>query len=437
MSEQAELSCDVLVVGGGPAGSTAAALLAEAGRDVIVVEKDAHPRFHIGESLLPRNQAVIKRLGLFEEVAALGVHKPGAEFVSDDTGRSAPYSFGNALNKSHTFAWQVRRADFDALLFANARRKGARTMERTRVKDVQFAERGGRAEVAATGPDGEALRIRPRFVLDATGRDALLAGRMQVKDANKRTNTAATYAHFHGVEQRTGELEGYITVHLTRDGWFWVIRLPDGVTSVGFVGNQAAYKGRQGTPQAMFLDRIAQSPTLRPRMARAELASEIVSTGNYSYRARAGHGDGYMMIGDAYGFVDPMFSTGVLFAMTGGELGAKAVDTWLDDPAKGRALCAKAGRDLARAMDRITWMISRINDPVLRTLFFAPRNTLWMRDGIVNMLAGNLTWDPRAVIPVLSFKTVYHITRLLDRTGFGPRLPEKQPAATAALAPAE
>lgn len=436
MSGTEALSCDILVVGGGPAGSTAAALLAEQGRDVLLLEKDSHPRFHIGESLLPRNQAIIKRLGLLDEVTRIGVHKPGAEFVSDETGRSASFDFANALNKDHKYAWQVRRSEFDALLFATAARRGARTRERTRVTDVQFASAPGeRADVAATGPDG-ALRIRPRFVLDASGRDTFLAGRMQLKAADKRNNTAALYAHFHGVEQRRGALEGYITVHLARDGWFWVIPLPEGVTSVGFVGNQSAFKGRKGTPRELFLDRIAQSPTLRARMAGAELVSEIVSTGNYSYRATSGYGDGYLMIGDAYGFVDPMFSTGVLFAMSGGELGAEAASAWLDDPANGRALCERACRDLARGMDRITWMITRINDPVLRTLFLAPRNTLGMRDGIINLLAGNLSWNLRAALPVLAFKGVYHATRLLSRAGFGPKLPEGRGAAPA-LAAAE
>ncbi len=164
-------------------------------------------------------------------------------------------------------------------------------------------------------------------------------------------------------------------------------------------------------------------------MAGASLASEIVSTGNYSYRARSGHGDGYMMIGDAYGFVDPMFSTGVLLAMTAGELGAEAANTWLDDPARGRVLCARAGRDLARAMDRISWVIYRINDPVLRSLFMAPRNILRMRDGIVNLLAGNLRAEWRSELPVVAFKSVYHVARLLRRFGVGPSAP---PAVAAA-----
>lgn len=419
---------DVLVVGGGPAGSTASALLAKSGRHVVLLEKETHPRFHIGESLLPRNLDILERLGMMDEVSRIGVHKPGAEFVSDRTGRSVAFPFRLALNRSRTYAWQVKRADFDAALFANAGRLGAVMRQQTQVTEIRFGARGERAEVVARGADGETLTFSPRYVLDASGRDTFLAGKMRLKDANKQNNTAAMYAHFNGVERREGELEGYISVHLAEDGWFWLIPLPGDVMSVGFVGNQSAWKGRQGSAQEVFTQRIASSPTVSARLRDATIASEIYSTANYSYRARSGYGDGYLMIGDAYGFVDPMFSTGVLLAMTAGELGAEAADAWLDDPVRGERLAKRANEELARAMDCIGWLIYRINDPVLRSLFMDPRNTLWMRDGIINLLAGNLRGDWRAVLPILSFKTVFHVSSALYRLGLGPAMPEGRPA---------
>ncbi len=425
--------CDVLIIGGGPAGSTAAALLAERGRDVVLLEKAAHPRFHIGESLLPRNTALLDRLGLREQVAAIGVHKPGAEFVSDATGQSVHFAFALGLDKQYTYSWQVRRAEFDELLFRTARFRGARAEENTRVTEIQFAPPGGRAQVTAAGPDGGLRRFAPRFVLDASGRDTFLAGKLRTKQSNKHNTTAALYAHFRGVERRGGELEGYITVHLAEDGWFWMIPLPDGVMSVGFVGDQSAFKGRRGTPHDLLMDRINGSPTVSARMRRAELLSDVTSTGNYSYRSTSAWGEGYMLIGDAFGFVDPVFSSGVLLAMTAGDLGADVADAWLDDPAAGRARARRVERDVTHAMHRISWLIYRINTPALRHLFMAPKNVLRMRDGLVSLLAGNLRGSRDSVVPVLAFKGVFYAMSLAMRLGLHPT----PPVVPVRLAPAE
>ncbi|HYF06906.1 MAG TPA: NAD(P)/FAD-dependent oxidoreductase [Acetobacteraceae bacterium] len=424
---------DVLIVGGGPAGSTAAALLALRGRSVTLIEKDSHPRFHIGESLLPRNLDIFERLGVLDEVKRIGVHKPGAEFVSDRTGRSCPFPFAHALNQSRTSAYQVKRAEMDELLFRNAAAKGAATLESTRVTDIAFGGPGDRATVTAKGADGAVQTFRPRYVLDASGRDTFLANRTTEKTVNKYNNTAAVYAHFEGVERREGDVEGYISIHLAEDGWFWLIPLTGGIMSVGFVGNQNVWKERKGSIQEVLARKIAESPTVSARMRNATRVGEIHTAGNYSYRAHQGFGEKYLLIGDAYGFVDPMFSTGVLMAMSAGELGAETAHVWLDNPARGQRLAARTNREIAQAMDRISWLIYRINDPVLRSLFMEPKNVLWMRDGIINMLAGNLRGDPRAVLPILSFKAVFHTLSWLHRRGWGPEMREARPA----MAPAE
>jgi flavin-dependent dehydrogenase len=274
--------------------------------------------------------------------------------------------------------------------------------------------------VPAIGPDGEALSYAPRFVLDASGRDTFLARRMRSLKVNKQNNTAALFGHFKGVERRTGELEGYITVHLVEDGWFWMIPLPDDIMSVGFVGNQSAFKNRHGDSAELFMARIQASPTVSVRMEAATLVSDVVSTGNYSYASSVGWGDAYMMIGDAFAFIDPVFSSGVLLAMTSADLGAAVADTWLDNPAAGRGMARRMERDLRRAMKRIGWLIYRINTPALRLMFMAPGNKFRMRDGLVSVLAGNLRGNWRLIVPVLAFKAVYYMVTLAMRIGLLP-----------------
>ncbi|MEO8715992.1 MAG: FAD-dependent oxidoreductase [Acetobacteraceae bacterium] len=411
--------CDVLVIGAGPAGCTAAALLAERGRDVVLLEKDAHPRFHIGESLLPGNLALLDRLGVHAEIAAMGVFKPGAEFVSDETGRCVAFPFALGGGKGYVHSYHVNRAEFDAVLFDNARRRGARAAERTRVTDIAFGADGARARVTARRADGATRVFAPRFVLDGSGRDTFLAGRLRLKRADKRHHTAALFGHFRGVERRPGQAEGYVSIHLAEDGWFWMIPLPNGIMSVGFVGDQRVFKARGASTEELFLDRVRRSPTVSARMVRAERVSEITATGNYSYRAGSAQGENWFLIGDSFAFVDPMFSSGVMFAMTAGEMGADVASAWLDDKAAGRALARRAERQLRRSMDRMNWLIYRIHLPVLRGMFMAPRNVLRMRDGLLSVLSGEMRPGWRARLPLLAFKATFHMLSLARRAGSG------------------
>ena len=425
--------CEILVIGGGPAGSTAAALLAERGRDVVLLEQAEHPRFHIGESLLPANMALLERLGVMDEVAAIGVFKPGAEFVDDDTGHRSAFNFNLSLNRATISAYQVPRAPFDDILFRNAARRGARTAERTKVTEVTLARPGDRARVVAER-DGVVEEYAPRFILDATGRDTLMAGKLGLKRSNKHNSTAAVYAHWRGVQMQLNEQPGFITVHLAADGWFWMIPLPGDVMSIGFVGNADVFKNRRGNAQDLYLDRLRRSPTVAARMVGAERISEMISTGNYSYRATTAHGEGWMAIGDAFAFLDPVFSSGVLLAMTSAELSVAVAETWLDNPASSRALAQRAERQMCKAMDNLGWLVYRINTPVLRAMFMSPSNALRMRDGLVAMLAGNLSIDRRLRGPVLAFKAVYYMLTALSRLGWRPEI---APAQVPRVLPAE
>ena len=254
----------MLVIGGGPAGSTTATLLAERGRKVVMLEKETHPRFHIGESLLPQNLALFERLGVLDEVARIGVYKPGAEFVSDQHGgKSVAFEFAKGLDPVYTYSFHVRRSEFDELLFRNAQKCGVEAHEGVRVTGVELDAASG-SRVHAVDAQGAARTWQARFVVDASGRDTYLAGKLGIKAANKNNNTAALFAHFRGVAPLREPDVGNIGIHLFDEGWFWAIPLRDGVTSVGVVSHAAFFKGRGKVSLEDFLEpRSSAAPASR------------------------------------------------------------------------------------------------------------------------------------------------------------------------------
>src|SRR2546423_13842391 len=218
--------CEVVVIGGGPGGSTIAALLAQRGRDVVLIEKATHPRFHIGESLLPLNLPLFERLGVADDIARIGMLKYSVEFVSPWHEAPTTFEFADAWDKAFPYSYQVRRSEFDHILFRNAARKGAKTIEGCRVTRVDFDADG--AGVTARYDDGREFIRHARFVVDASGRDTVLANQFAMKRKNRQHNSAAIFGHFSGAVRLEGKAEGNISVFWFDHGWFWFIPLSDG-----------------------------------------------------------------------------------------------------------------------------------------------------------------------------------------------------------------
>ena len=406
------LQPEVLVIGGGPAGSTAAALLAARGRRVLLLEKARHPRFHIGESLLPMNLPILQRLGVLEQVRAIGVHKAGADFPQPGREEHNVFRFSRALAPTFDHAFQVRRADFDALLFAHARQAGADAREDVKVEDIEFGSDGRPSRVRARDAQGATLDIRPQYVIDASGRDTFFGAKLKLKQRNAAHQSAAIFSHYRGVQRFEGENAGNITIARFAHGWLWVIPLPDDVTSVGAVCFPDYLKQRRGDNEG-FLERTLQLvPPVWKRMADAQRVAPVHVTGNYAYQCSRMAGPGWVMAGDAYAFVDPIFSSGVFLAMNSAEQAATLADAVLDNPACEAELQRAMDRRLRRGLRIFTWFIYRFTAPAMRHLFAHPRNYLQLEQAVISMLAGDV-FDSRPVLRRLRvFRVVYYITSL-------------------------
>ncbi|MET0232856.1 MAG: NAD(P)/FAD-dependent oxidoreductase [Rhodanobacteraceae bacterium] len=404
--------CDVLVVGGGPAGSTAAALLKRRGWRVIQLEKDRHPRFHIGESLLPCNLPIMEELGVLEKVRALGVVKHGADFPSPRAEGYQTFHFRRALGGSPPHAFQVKREEFDQMLFEHARESGVDARERVKVERVEI-DGVGKVLAHAHDADGNALTFRARYFVDASGRETLLGSALKLKRKNDQHQSAAIFAHFRGVEFRPGEDAGNISIYNFEHGWCWFIPLREGVMSVGCVCFPEYLKTRRGKNEEFLLQTLETMPEAWQRVTNAEMISDVRVTGNYSYTCERMAGPGWVMVGDAFAFVDPVFSSGVYLAMHSGKQAAALVDEVLREPSREAALQAAFADRIRRGVKVFSWFIYRFNSPAMRGLFAAPRNIWRVEDGVISMLAGDVFDSPAVMRRLHFFKALYAISGLL------------------------
>jgi flavin-dependent dehydrogenase len=389
---------DAVVVGGGPAGTVCAARLAAKDRSVVLLERGHHPRFHLGESLLPGSVGVLEALGVLGEVRARFLVKRGARFVDGrDERRTARYDFAEAFHPRWDHAFEVPRDDFDELLFRHAGRCGAELREGWEVTAMR--RDGERATgVDARAPDGTMHAIDARFVVDATGRDAMTARASGDVERIAHLDRTALYTQVRGAWRDTGEREGDIQIVVcgedTQRGWFWLIPFADGRTSVGVVVSGAWVRAHrdadEGGPEAMFDAAVRETPAVAGMLMGAERLFAPRATSDFSFHVRRMRGEGWLAVGDAAGFIDPLFSTGVHLAMEGALRAADAIDEALASGDMSAARFEAWGGGMRAGADLFLGAVQAFYEGDLVSYLFAEPQHPFLRRAITSLLAGDV-----------------------------------------------
>ncbi len=410
-----EQHTEVLVIGGGPAGTTFAALMRKHGWTVTLLERGHHPKFHIGESLLPMCLPILDRLGVLDEVRGIGVVKRGADFtIGNGNGQCNTICFSEALGNSPDHAFEVRRSDFDQILFKNCDQAGVDAIDGMRVCRVERRADGAHV-VEATADDGSTRTWVARFVADASGRDTFMASSQHWKKRNKRHASAAVYTHFRGVARRPGADQGNISIYWFENGWIWMIPLEQDIMSVGVVCNPKYLKTRSGSLQDFLMDTLNQISETRERTLQAEVIQPVEATGNYSYASQRSLGNGFILLGDAFAFIDPVFSSGVYLAMSSAERAIPVAEAWLQRrPFHYRLEAARYQRDLKRALSTFSWFIYKFTSPTMSSLMSNPRNVLRVAQAVISMLAGDVYANAPVRRRLVVFKSIYYISCLFN-----------------------
>lgn len=384
---------DVAVIGGGPAGATAATLLAQGGRRVRLFERERFPRFHIGESLIPETYWIFRRLGVLDKLRASAfVKKYSVQFVGETGRLSAPFYFMDHNPHDCSQTWQVLRSEFDELMLRNAAEQGVDVRQGARVLDVLFS--GERATGVRVHEEGqEPHEVQADVVIDATGQSTLLANRLKLVDRDPQLRKGSVWTYFRGAQRDAGRDAGATLILLTekRRGWFWYIPLHNDVTSVGVVASFDDLFDGRGTPEEIYAQELQRCQAARTRVAGAQRISEYFVTKDFSYRARQAFGEGWVLVGDAFGFLDPLYSSGVMLALKSGQLAADAI---LEGYARRDLSAAQLGKwvpTFARGMDRMRQLVLDFYDGLNFGQFVA-RHPLLKRP-LTDLLIGDLFKD--------------------------------------------
>ena len=405
---------DVLIIGGGPAGSTAATLLSRKGFSVTLLERERFPRFQIGESLLPYNNDLFDRLGVSPEMTSGEfIPKYGAEFVTGDGGVGCTFRFDRNLDPPYQNSFQVKRADFDHLLLRHAAAQGVDVREETSVAAVVLDDPSRAVVKTAEGEMFEA-----RFVIDASGHGSVIGSRVGEKAGIDALKKVAIFAHYRNVLRAEGREGGNTVIVLLRDAWFWLIPVSKDVMSVGLVVDRDHVRDCGLPPAALLAKTIQATPYVRDRMEQAEALTPVLTRKDFSYTMRRMIGPNFALIGDAAGFIDPIFSTGVFMAMKSADLVADAVEKRLHGGSM--RLLERYEDSMQAALDKYFRFISHFYRREFLEVFLQPSDRFGLIRPIVGVLAGDVFASGRNRLKLELF---FALVRLQKRFGvIAPRI---------------
>jgi flavin-dependent dehydrogenase len=379
---------DVAIIGGGPAGSTAATLLAQAGRRVVVCEREKFPRFHIGESLLPASMRTFDRLGVQEKLRSAFMEKFGGEMSSSCGDEGVRFYFEDGYESQSDRSYQVTRADFDKLLLDHAAESGVDVREETAVQSVNFSD--DQVQLRIVNKDNEATEIRARYLIDASGRHSFVGAMFNLRKNYEQLHKFSLFAHYTGVTRPEGR-DGTLTRMIRGlDRWFWVIPLTAERTSIGIVLDTGNFREAKQNPETFFEDALAEQPLLAQSMYDARRVTQVYTAADFSYRNTKLAGDRWLLAGDAGGFIDPVFSSGVFLAIMSGELSADALNRALDKPKSARRLFARYEKQFNQAMDIYVRFVNAWYKKEFIEVFLHPQDILQIPPAVNAVLGGNI-----------------------------------------------